>query len=82
MIRPMKKVFLFAVAATIMVAAVSCKSNDSKNSEAEQTATEVVVDDETTPADDAAPVDNPDGTGPLGTEATGPLGTEGTGPLN
>lgn len=81
MIRSMKKVFLFAVAATIMVAAVSCKSNDSKNSEAEQTATEVVV-DEATPADDAAPVDNPDGTGPLGTEATGPLGTEGTGPLN
>ena len=81
MIRPMKKVFLFAVAATIMVAAVSCKSNDSKNSEAEQTAAEVVV-DEATPADDAAPVDNPDGTGPLGTEATGPLGTEGTGPLN
>lgn len=81
MIRSMKKVFLFAVAATIMVAAVSCKSNDSKNSEAEQTATEVVT-DEATPADDAAPVDNPDGTGPLGTEATGPLGTEGTGPLN
>ena len=81
MIRSMKKVFLFAVAATIMVAAVSCKSNDSKNSEAEQTAAEVVV-DEATPADDAAPVDNPDGTGPLGTEATGPLGTEGTGPLN
>lgn len=81
MIKSMKKVFLFAVAATIMVAAVSCKSNDSKNSEAEQTAAEVVV-DEATPADDAAPVDNPDGTGPLGTEATGPLGTEGTGPLN
>lgn len=81
MIRSMKKVFLFAVAATIMVAAVSCKSNDSKNSETEQTATEVVT-DEATPADDAAPVDNPDGTGPLGTEATGPLGTEGTGPLN